>query len=79
MRRVFWLVALFIVSTGCADSPVGPVQRSSSWTMTFEEPADPAETCCPSPCACAPHSCAGDCCNSSCCPSSDCDEDQDHK
>lgn len=77
--RCLWLIALLLVSTGCVDSPVSPVQRSSSWTMTFVEPADPSETCCPSSCGCTSSSCTGDCCSSSCCPSSHCDEKEHHK
>jgi hypothetical protein len=79
MRRLLWLIAFLMVCTGCADSPVSPVQRSSSWTMTFVEPADPTETCCPSSGTGTSHSCADDCCNSSCCPSSHCDKDGNHK
>lgn len=80
MRRVVWLIALLLVSTGCVDSPVSPVQRSSSWTMTFVEPADPTATCgCPSSCTCTSYSCTDGCCSSSCCPSSHCDEHGHHK
>ena len=79
MRRVLWLSALLLVFTGCVDSPVSPVQRSSSWTMAFEEPADPAEACCPSSCACTSSPCTGSCCGASCCPSSQCDEKGHHK
>ena len=81
MRPYLWLSAFILaVSTGCSDPLTGPVQGTSTWTMTFVEPAEPA-TCCPTPCACGSTACAGNCsCSqSSCCPESHCDKNGRHK
>ena len=86
MRHFLWLSAFILaVSTGCSDTVVGPVQRSSTWTMTFVEPTEPG-TCCPDPCSCGltPCTCgstssASDCSSSSCCPASHCDKNDRHK
>jgi hypothetical protein len=76
MSRILWLTAcLMAASTGCGDSPVGPVRGSFSSTMTFVEPTDPGEvgTFCPPSCACGPSTCAGACNDPRCCPASPCD------
>jgi len=80
MSRILWLTAfLLAASTGCGDSPVGPVRGSFTSTLTTVEPLDPTEvgTFCPSPssCACGPSTCTGTCDNSRCCPGSPCDAD----
>ena len=68
MSRILWLTAFMpAASTGCGDSPVGPVRGSFTSTLTTVELPDPTEvgTFCPSPpCACEPSICAGPCDNS---------------
>ena len=78
MSRILWLTAFGLAaSTGCGDSPVGPVRSSFTSTLTFVEPTNPIEpvTCCQSPCACGQNTCAGTCDNSNCCPASHFDAD----
>lgn len=82
MSRILWLTAfLLAATTGCGDSPVGPVQGSFTSNLTSVEPVDPSElgTCCPSPRACGPGTGAGTCDQPRCCPASHCDAEGRHK